>query len=66
MHRRRARGFPLLPPEAAIPPEEDAISITPAGILRAQFAQDERAEVRGAAALLEAVVSLLNGSAQRQ
>jgi len=46
-NRRRGLDFPLLPPDAAIPPEEDAISINAAGMLRATFAQDERAEARG-------------------
>jgi hypothetical protein len=53
----------LPPPDAAIPPEEDATSITTAGMLRATFAQqDERVEAQGVAALLDALVSLLSGS----
>jgi hypothetical protein len=56
----------LLPPEAAIPPEEDALSITTAEMLRATFAQDERAEAQGVTALLDAVVRLRNGGGQRR
>jgi hypothetical protein len=63
-NRRRGLDFPLLPPEAAIPPEEDAISITTAGMLRATFAQDDRAEAQGAAALLDAVAGSLSGGEQ--
>ena len=32
----------LLPPEAAITPEEASVSIDAAGIIKAQFAQDAR------------------------
>jgi hypothetical protein len=64
-NRRRGLDFPLLPPEAAIPPEEDAISITTAAMLRAMFAQDDRPETRGVMALLDAVVILLTGGEQR-
>lgn len=38
-NRRRGADFPLQPPEAAIDPCEDAISIGAAVILRASFAQ---------------------------
>jgi hypothetical protein len=61
--RRRGVDFPLLSPDAAIPPEEGAISLDAATMLRQQFAQDDRVEARGVAGLLNAVVGLLSGSA---
>jgi len=48
----------LQPPEAAIPPQEDAVSIDVTSALRATFAQDSPA-VR---ALFDALVDLLTGS----
>jgi hypothetical protein len=45
LERNRQRGFdyPLQPPEAAIPPEENAISIDTAIAMREMFAQDSPA-----------------------
>lgn len=40
-HRRQGLDFPLQPPEAAIPPEEDAVSIAAAGTPRTLFAQGD-------------------------
>jgi len=57
--------FPLRPPEAAIPPEEDSVSIDAAVIIRARFAQDERVEVRGVVVPFDAIVGLLTGSGHR-
>jgi hypothetical protein len=61
-HRRRGINLPLHPPEAAIPPEEDAVSIDIAVTLRAIFAQDSLDENRAVVALLDAVVGLLTGT----
>ena len=65
LNRRRGLDFPLQPPDAAIPREEDAISLDAAVMLRALFAQDDRVEARGATALLDAMVSLLTGGEHR-
>jgi hypothetical protein len=45
LNRRRDFDYPLLPPEAAIDPSEDAVSIDGAMLLRATFAQDSPAVV---------------------
>jgi hypothetical protein len=65
VNRRRGLDFPLQPPDAAIPLEEDAISLDAALMLRQRFAQDERAEARGVGALLDTVVRLLSASGRR-
>jgi hypothetical protein len=44
VYRRRGFDFTLQPPEAAIPPEEDAVSIDAAIAMRARFAKDSRTE----------------------
>jgi len=64
-HRRAGVDFPIQPPEAAIPPEEDAVSIDAAAIIRAKFAQDERVEARAVVRLFDAIVGLLTGSGHR-
>jgi hypothetical protein len=40
LNRRRDFDYPLQPPEAAIDPSEDEVSINAAMVLRDQFAQD--------------------------
>jgi hypothetical protein len=60
--RRDGLDFPLRPPEAAIPSEEDAVSIDAATAMRDQFAQDSL-EVR---ALFDALVELLTGAGRKQ
>ena len=57
VNRRRGFDYPLLPPESAIDPSEDAVSIDAAIVLRATFAQDSSA-VR---AFFDALVELLTG-----
>ena len=64
LNRRRGVDFPLHPHDAAIDPPENAISLDAAVMLRALFAQDDRADARGVAALLDAVGSLLSGGEQ--
>lgn len=61
LNRRRGFDFPLQPPKAAIPPEEDAVSIDAAAIIRARFAQDGREETRAVVRLFDALVDLLTG-----
>jgi hypothetical protein len=61
LNRRRGFDFPLQPPEAAIPPEEDAVSLDGAAIIRARFAQDGREETRAVVRLFDAIVRLLTG-----
>jgi hypothetical protein len=53
--------FSLRRPEAAIPREEDAVSIAAAVIIRAQFAQDDRKEARGVVVLFDAMIGVLSG-----
>jgi len=60
LRRRVGHEEELQPPEAAIPPEEDAISIEAAIALRVRFA--DKPAVR---ALFDALVDLLTGSGQR-
>jgi hypothetical protein len=43
LNRRRGFDYPLQPPEAAIDPSEDEVSINAAMVLRDQFAQDSPA-----------------------
>jgi len=63
LNRRRGFDYPLLPPEAAIPPEEDAVSIDSAMAMRATFAADDRAPAL--LALFDALAELLTGRGQR-
>ena len=62
MSHRVGYHYELQPPEAAIPPEESAMSIDVANALRATFAQDSPA-VR---ALFDALVDRLAGSDRRK
>ena len=62
LNRRRDFDYPLQPPEAAIDPSEDAVSISAAIVLRDQFAQDSSA-VR---AFFDALVGLLTGDGRKQ
>ena len=50
---------------AAIPPEEVAVSIAAAVIIRAQFAQDDRREAKAVVGLFDAIIGLLTGSGLR-
>jgi hypothetical protein len=65
LNRRGGSDFPLQPPDAAIDPSEDTVSIAAAVILRAQFAQDDRKEARGVAVLLDAMIGVLSGGERR-
>ena len=62
LNRRAGHEYELLPPEAAIDPSEDAVSIAAAIVLRDQFAQDSPAVL----AFFDALVGLLTGSGRRQ
>jgi hypothetical protein len=61
LNRRRGFDYPLLPPEAAIPPEEDADSLVATTMLRTLFAQDAPA----VGALFDAIVDVLTGGTSR-
>jgi hypothetical protein len=61
-NRRTGRDPELQPPEAAIDPSEDAVSIDAAIAMRATFAQDSSA-VR---AMFDALVALLTGGGQKK
>lgn len=59
---RAGHDYELLPPDAAIDPSEDEVSINAAIALRDQFAQDRS----GVQAFLDALLNLLTGTGQRQ
>ena len=61
LNRRGGFDYPLQPPEAAIDPSEDEVSINAAIVLREQFAQDSP----GALAFFEALVEPLTGGEQK-
>ena len=61
LNRRAGHDYELLPPEAAIDPSEDAVSIDAAFVMRATFAQDSLA----ARAFFDALVGLLTGSGEK-
>ena len=61
LQRRNGYHFELQPPEAAIPPEEDAVSVDAVIALREAIAKDSPA-VR---ALFDALVALLTGAERR-
>ena len=62
LNRRAGYDYDLLPPEAAIDPSEDAVSIDAAAAMRDQFAQDSPA-VRE---FFDALVDLLTGVGRKQ
>ncbi len=62
LNRRAGHVYELLPPEAAIDPSEDEVSIKAAIVLRDQFAQDPPA-VRE---FFDALVDLLTGVGRTQ
>jgi hypothetical protein len=57
LNRRVGHEYELLPPEAAIDPSEDAVSIDAAIAMRATFAKDSPAVL----AFFDALVELLTG-----
>jgi hypothetical protein len=61
VNRRAGLDYPLQPPEAAIDPREDEVSISAAMVLRDQFAQDSP-PVR---AYFDALVKVLTGGGHR-
>jgi hypothetical protein len=65
LNRRRGVDYPLQPPEAAIPPEEDSVSIDAAMAMRLAFPKDDRAEARRVLALFDVLVELLTGGLNR-
>ena len=62
LNRRAGHDYELLPPEAAIDPSEDAVSIDAAMAMRGTFAPDSTAVL----ALFDELVDLLIGSGRRQ
>ena len=62
INRRAGQRYDLQPPEAAIDPSEDAVSIDAAIELRTTFGEDSPA-VR---AFFDALVALLTGEGRRQ
>src|SRR5438046_1470075 len=53
LNRRAGVDFPLQPPDAAIPPEEDAVSIETAMTMHEDFAQDDSLDTRATVRLFE-------------
>ena len=66
LNRRRGFDYPLLPPESAIDPSEDAVSIDAAMAMRLALLKDDRAEARGVLPLFDALIVLLTGGEQKQ
>ena len=64
-NRRTGRDAELQPPQAAIPPEEDAVSIDAAITLRALCSRGESEAPGGVFALFDALVALLTGAGER-
>ena len=62
LNRRRDFDYPLLPPEAAIDPSEDEVSISAAIVLRDQFAHDSPVVL----AFFDELVVLLSGSGRKR
>jgi len=62
LNHRRDFDYPLQPPEAAIDPSEDEVSINAAIVLRDQFAQGSPA-VR---AFFDGLVEILIGDGRKQ
>ena len=62
LNRRRDFDYPLLPPEAAIDPSEDEVSINAAIAMRGAFAEDSAAVL----AFFDALVELLTGGGRKQ
>ncbi len=63
INRRVARHYRLLPPEAAIDPSEDDVSIRATYALRAAFAAGDMAPA--VLTFLDALVELLTGAGER-
>ena len=59
LNRRHGFRYALQPPEAAIDPSEDAVSIDSTYAMRSSFAADQD---NGALTLLDALVEVLTGS----
>lgn len=62
LNRRAGLDFPLLPPDAAIPSEEDEVSIAAVVALREQFRQSGPGDTTDGADLLDAIHNLLMGA----
>jgi hypothetical protein len=62
LNRRSGLDFPLRPPDAAIPPEEDAESIVAATMLRDGFAEGGGRQDAPVVALFDAIVGALTGA----
>jgi hypothetical protein len=60
LNRRAFVDFPLRSPDAAIPPEDDALSIAAVMTLRARFDQDARKDTCAVVALFDAMIRALS------
>ena len=66
LNRRSGLNLPLQPPDAAIPPEEDAESIVAATMLRDGFAEGGGRQQDPVVALFDAIVGALTGAGRSQ
>ena len=64
INRRVGQDYELLPPEAAIDPSEDAVSIEATYAMRASFAASDMAPA--ALKFFDALAALLTGEGRRQ
>lgn len=65
LHRRAGVDFPLTSPLAAIPPEEDAVTIAATMTLRERFDQGGGREACPAVVLFDAILRVLTGGERR-
>lgn len=65
LNRRHGLHFLLQPPDAAIEPSQDAVSIAAAVIIRAQSAQDDWKDAGTVAMLFDATIRVLSGGERR-
>ena len=63
LNRRASHDYELSPPEAAIDPSEDAVSIDATNAMRASFAASDKAPT--VLAFFDALVALLTGVDRR-
>ena len=61
LNRRAGLDFPLQPPQAAIPPEEDAESVVAATMMRDGFAEGGGDDENPVVVLFDAIVGALIG-----
>jgi hypothetical protein len=66
LNRRDGHYYELQPPEAIIPPEQDAVSVDAAIAMRATFVLIDPFETGAVLAFFEALANLLTGAGQQK